>query len=184
MTGTAPHGAPPPNGDTNTGPAPATNAGSETPTPPPNGEPAPETETPPNGDPAQPTDPPDWQKQSRRWERQAKAAQAKIQSLTDALTGKDSETEELVTAEQRRAADAELAALRYRIAYRLGLPPDLADRLQGTDEETITADAETLASMVKPAQTPTGASAGLPPADPPPTNPNDLLRIMAGRRQE
>ena len=35
------------------------------------------------------------------------------------------------------------------IALQNGLPYDLADRLQGTDEESLRADAERLASFVK-----------------------------------
>ena len=42
--------------------------------------------------------------------------------------------------------------LRTRIAVQNGLPFDLADRLQGTDEESLKADAERLASFIKPVE--------------------------------
>ena len=53
---------------------------------------------------------------------------------------------------QSQIADYETASLRTRIALQHGLPYDLADRLQGTDEESLKADAERLASFVKPTE--------------------------------
>lgn len=50
---------------------------------------------------------------------------------------------------QSQIAGYETASLRTRIALQHGLPYDLADRLQGTDEESFKADAERLASFVK-----------------------------------
>ncbi|VNT15792.1 gp39 [Streptococcus pneumoniae] len=47
-------------------------------------------------------------------------------------------------------AGYETASLRTRIALQHGLPYDLADRLQGTDEESFKADAERLAGYMKP----------------------------------
>lgn len=53
---------------------------------------------------------------------------------------------------QSQIADYETASLRTRVALQYGLPYDLADRLQGTDEESFKADAERLASFVKPTE--------------------------------
>ena len=53
---------------------------------------------------------------------------------------------------QSQIAGYETASLRTRIALQHGLPYDLADRLQGTDEESFKADAERLASFVKPTE--------------------------------
>ena len=53
---------------------------------------------------------------------------------------------------QSQIADYETASLRTRIALQHGLPYDLADRLQGTDEESLKADAERLAGYMKRAQ--------------------------------
>jgi len=50
---------------------------------------------------------------------------------------------------QKQIAGYETASLRTRIALQNGLPYDLADRLQGTDEESFKADAERLASFIK-----------------------------------
>ena len=51
---------------------------------------------------------------------------------------------------QNQIAGYEKASLRTRVALQHGLPYDLADRLQGTDEESLKADAERLAGFMKP----------------------------------
>lgn len=51
---------------------------------------------------------------------------------------------------QKQIAGYETASLRTRIALQHGLPYDIADRLQGADEESLTADAERLVGYMKP----------------------------------
>lgn len=70
--------------------------------------------------------------------------EANRQSKEDA----DKQLEEM----QNQIAGYETASLRTRIALQHGLPYDLADRLQGTDEDSFKADAERLASFVKPTE--------------------------------
>ena len=53
---------------------------------------------------------------------------------------------------QKQIAGYETASLRTRIALQHGLPYDLADRLQGTDEESFKVDAERLAGFIKKTQ--------------------------------
>ena len=53
---------------------------------------------------------------------------------------------------QNQIAGYETASLRTRVALQHGLPYDLADRLQGTDEESLKADAERLAGFMKKSQ--------------------------------
>lgn len=53
---------------------------------------------------------------------------------------------------QKQIAGYETASLRTRVALQYGLPYDLADRLQGTDEESFKADAERLAGFMKKSQ--------------------------------
>ena len=50
---------------------------------------------------------------------------------------------------QKQISNYETASLRTRVALQHGLPYDLADRLQGTDEESLKADAERLAGFMK-----------------------------------
>mgnify|MGYP003062856960 CR=1 FL=1 len=70
--------------------------------------------------------------------------EANNQSKTDA----DKQLEEM----QSQIAGYETASLRTRVALQYGLPYDLADRLQGTDEESFKADAERLAGYMKPTE--------------------------------
>ena len=56
-------------------------------------------------------------------------------------------------AELQKVSDGYKASqLKTRIAVRNGLPYDLAERLQGSDEESLQADAERLSAFVKPKQ--------------------------------
>ena len=70
--------------------------------------------------------------------------EASNQSKADA----DKQLEEM----QKQIAGYETDSLRTRIALQHGLPYDLADRLQGTDEESFKTDAERLASFIKPTE--------------------------------
>lgn len=56
--------------------------------------------------------------------------------------------EQIVANLNVKIADYETANLRTKIALQNGLPIDLADRLVGTDEESIKADAERLAGFI------------------------------------
>ena len=61
------------------------------------------------------------------------------------------ESEAQITDLQGQVSNYETASLRTRIALQNGLPYDLADRLQGADEEALKADAERLAGFMRPA---------------------------------
>ncbi|MCD8207808.1 MAG: DUF4355 domain-containing protein [Bacteroidales bacterium] len=78
----------------------------------------------------------------------------------------------------------ETSSVKMRIALEKGLPPDLADRIQGTDEESMKADADKLAAYAKPqTDAPTA-----PPYNPEPeVNPNDknsALKKMLSQMKE
>lgn len=62
------------------------------------------------------------------------------------LGGHEKEVAEL----NAKIAGYETASLRTKIALQNGLPFDLAERLVGTDEESLKADAERLAGFIKP----------------------------------
>lgn len=49
---------------------------------------------------------------------------------------------------QKQQADASLEAIRLRVALEKGIPANLAARLQGTDYDSIAADADSLAELV------------------------------------
>ena len=71
-----------------------------------------------------------------------------IEASNQSKADSDKQLEEM----QKQIAGYETASLRTRIALQNGLPYDLADRLQGTDEESLTADAERLAGFMKKSQ--------------------------------
>lgn len=68
-----------------------------------------------------------------------------------ALAQKDEGTENLrktIEELKGKVGDYELTQLKTSIALQKGIPYDLADRLNGTDAESLTADAERLASYM------------------------------------
>ena len=69
-----------------------------------------------------------------------------IEATNQSKADADKQLEEM----QNQIAGYETASLRTRVALQHGLPYDLADRLQGTDEESLKADAERLAGFMKP----------------------------------
>ncbi|HGD5500914.1 TPA: DUF4355 domain-containing protein [Streptococcus agalactiae] len=72
-------------------------------------------------------------------------------ALNDAKSNTDSYTEKITTLENQ-IAGYEAANLRTKVALQYGLPIDLANRLQGDDEDGLKVDAERLASFIKPSQ--------------------------------
>ena len=76
-------------------------------------------------------------------------------SLKSALETSKQETEssnKQIADLEAKISGYEMENLRTRIALQNGLPFDLADRLQGTDGESLKADAERLASFIKPVE--------------------------------
>ncbi|MGW3491785.1 hypothetical protein [Streptomyces sp. NPDC001054] len=83
------------------------------------------------------------------------------------------------TSAEKRAEQAEHSLLRLRVAAAKKLPPDLADRLQGDDEDAISADADRLLAAFRTAQTPSFDGGVRKPAAGP-TDMNALIRQKAG----
>lgn len=71
-----------------------------------------------------------------------------IEATNQSKADADRQLEDL----QNQIAGYETANLRTRVALQHGLPYDLADRLQGTDEESFKADAERLVGYIKKSQ--------------------------------
>lgn len=104
---------------------------------------------------------------------QLKSRNEELTAENSALQTTVSETSEKVKGFDQEKADMmakisgfETSKLRTQIALKHGLPIDLADRLQGNDEEAITKDAERLSGFMKP-MNPT------PPLANPEGNPGD-----------
>lgn len=90
-----------------------------------------------------------------------KTRNAALETEVDALKSTIEETnntakthEQTIADLNKQIAEKETVNLRTRIALQNGLPIDLADRLIGSDEESIKADAERLAGLVSKKQTP------------------------------
>lgn len=75
------------------------------------------------------------------------ALKATVEETKQTIAESDAQITEL----QGQVSNYETASLRTRIALQNGLPYDLADRIQGADEEALRADAERLAGFMRPA---------------------------------
>lgn len=90
-------------------------------------------------------------------EKQLADLQKRLQEFEDRdKTEAQKLAERVAAAEQERDA-LKLTAMRQRIALEKGLPPQLADRLKGSTEEEMSADADALLELV-----PVGAADGTP----------------------
>lgn len=82
--------------------------------------------------------------------RQADALAAKVKAFEDRDKTEQEKLEERAQTAERKAADLERSMLRLRVASAKKLPGELADRLQGSTQEELEADADRLLELVKP----------------------------------
>lgn len=73
-----------------------------------------------------------------------------LKSTIEATNQSKADADKQLEKMQNQISNYETTSLRTRVALQYGLPYDLADRLQGTDEESFKADAERLAGYMKP----------------------------------
>lgn len=92
-----------------------------------------------------------WKARAREWERKAKANTAAAEALAKLEDAQKSETQKLTDAAATARAEADAAkadALRWRVAAKHGISDDDAELfLTGTDEVTLTRQAERLAGV-------------------------------------
>lgn len=81
---------------------------------------------------------------ARAAEARAKAAEAKVTEFEAAGKSELEKLTEKAAAAEKAAAEASVQLLRERVARRLGLPEKFIDRLRGTTEEELEADATSL----------------------------------------
>jgi hypothetical protein len=115
----------------------------------------------------------------RKANREAEATRTKLKQYEDRDKTEMEKVAERATEAERRAQQAETALQRIRVATTKGLPPELADRLQGADEREMAADADRLLALVRPrngTSVPKGPQGG--GAD---QSMSDLIRQRAGR---
>lgn len=121
-------------------------------------------------------------------ERAAKAHQKQIDDLSRQLQefqDRDKTEAQRLTdaksAAEQRAASAEQQLLRFKVAAAKNLPANLAARLQGSTEEEMTADAESLLEILgAQQQRSTPSYDGGVRKSARPTSMNDLIRQQAG----
>ena len=98
-----------------------------------------------------------WKAMARKHEAAAKANAeaatrlAEIEAANKTQAEKDAEAK---TAAEQRAVAAETALARMKVAAAKGLPSELADRLQGANEQEMAEDADRLLAVMQPATPP------------------------------
>lgn len=108
------------------------------------------------GDPAELGDPGRRALQAERTarteaERQLREAQQQLTSAAARITELETGTGSLTT----QIEDLQSEGLRYRVAYTRGVPADAFDLLQGSDEDTLSAAADRLLSLIGSRSNPT-----------------------------
>ena len=84
--------------------------------------------------------------------------EATYQSTIEGLKSEKNDLSGQLESVNGELTKTKLQSAKQRIATEFGLPLDLADRLQGDDEDGFRADAERFASYIKPAITPPAKS--------------------------
>ena len=101
-----------------------------------------------------------WKQKAREQEKRAKDnsdAAKRLTELEDAQKSEQVRQAEATDAAKRDAVEARAEALRYRIASKHGISEDDAETfLTGTDEESLTRQAERLSALSKETPTPSG----------------------------
>jgi hypothetical protein len=111
---------------------------------------APPVKEPPKPD--QPVEETDWKAEARKWEQRAKenkTAADRLAELEDANKSEIQKASDKATAAEKAAAEAKAEALRWKVAAKHGITEEDADLfLTGTDEETLTKQAQRLTERV------------------------------------
>lgn len=89
----------------------------------------------------------------------------KLQTSSAELAEKAKGYDQNIADLNAKIAGYETASMRNKVALAHGLPIDLADRLQGDDEESLTKDAERLAGFIKKSDPPAPLRDPEPPAE-------------------
>ena len=92
--------------------------------------------------------------QSADKDKQIAALSTKLEEQTTKKGEYDKQIAELTAQVKEYAA----SAVKTRIAHEVGLPYELAKKLEGDNEEAIRADAESLAKLIKPPAAPIGSN--------------------------
>jgi|SRR5690554_675070 len=93
----------------------------------------------------------DWKAEARKWEQRAKAnteAAERLQALEDAQKSEAQKQQDALAAATAERDQLRLDLMRRDVAAKVGLPPEMAARLQGSTVEELETDAKTLAPLI------------------------------------
>lgn len=113
--------------------------------------------------------------------KEAENYRLKVKEFEDASKSEQERLGERVSTAEERANRAETDVLRLRVAIKKGIPADLADRLKGSTEEEMAADADSLLKVVKPNNGAGSFDAGAKESAPTGDDMNALIRRSVGR---
>lgn len=121
------------------------------------------------------------ERQARAHQKQVEEMSAKLQKYEDAKKSDLDKLTERATAAEKSAADAQAELLRYRVARDKKIPAEWVDRLRGSTQEDLEADADSLLEALgtqQQRQTPSYDGGVRQTAKP--TDMNSLIRQQAG----
>jgi hypothetical protein len=150
--------------------------------PEPTPEPTPDPQAQPDPKPTETVD--FWKGKAREQEQRAKAnaeAAKELQKIKDAQKSDEERRSEVLTAAERKAADAELRAERLEVAFAKGLTPAQAKRLAGSTRDELEADAEEVLRDFPVSKTPPAHTGGPRQTSPIGDDMNELIRRSARR---
>jgi hypothetical protein len=119
-------------------------------------------------------------RKARAAERQLSELQQRLKEYEDRDKTEAQKLAEARTAAEQRAAAAEQQLLRFKIAAEKKLPANLAGRLQGSTEEEMAADADSLLELLAAQRPSTPSFDGGVRQTARPTDMNSLIRQQAG----
>ena len=93
----------------------------------------------------------DWKAEARKWEQRAKAntdAAERLQALEDAQKSEAQKQQDALAAATAERDQLRLDMMRRDAAAKVGLPPEMAARLQGSTAEELETDATALAPLI------------------------------------
>lgn len=106
---------------------------------------------------------------------------AALSSKLEEQNTKKGEYDKQIAELTAKVKDYEASSVKTRIAHEVGLPYELAKKLEGDNEEAIRADAEQLAKLIKPPAAPIGSNEPVAQA----SNPTDAaLMSMLNQLKE
>lgn len=115
------------------------------------------------------------------YENKIKAFEESVKAYEDKLAKSEatiSSHQEEVAKLTAEISNLQLATIKHQIAHKNGLPYELAERLTGTDEESLTADALNLKKFVGAKTAPPLANPELPPENDKDAQFRDLARKL------